>query len=72
MSKREYMAYLLRLWRENGDSPWRALLENPNTDERVGFANLNELVEFLEKKTGETIEISQTIESKKERQDHVL
>jgi hypothetical protein len=55
MSKREYMAYLLRLWRENRDGPWRALLENPNTKERIGFANLNELVEFLENKTGESI-----------------
>ena len=55
MSKREYMAYLLRLWRENRDGSWRALLENPNTEERFGFANLNELIEFLENKTGETI-----------------
>ncbi len=63
MSKREYMAYLLRLWRENRDGAWRALLENPNTDERVGFANLNELIEFLESKTGETIVFSQTTKS---------
>ena len=55
MSKREYMAYLLRLWRENRDDSWRALLENPNTKERFGFANLNELIQFLEEKTGETI-----------------
>jgi len=57
MSKREreYMAYLLRLWRENDNSPWRALLENPNTKERFGFANLNELIEFLEDKTGVAI-----------------
>ncbi|GJM42380.1 MAG: hypothetical protein DHS20C20_26620 [Ardenticatenaceae bacterium] len=60
MSKREYMAYLLRLWRENRDGSWRALLENPNTKERLAFANLNELVEFLEKKTGETITSPQT------------
>ena len=53
--KREYMAYLLRLWRENDDRPWRALLENPNTKERFGFANLNELIEFLEDKTGVAI-----------------
>ena len=57
MSKREreYMAYLLRLWRENDDRPWRALLENPNTKERLGFANLNELIKFLEDKTGAVI-----------------
>lgn len=56
MAKREYMAYLLRLWRENQDGPWRALLENPNSEERIGFANLEDLIEFLENKTGEVIE----------------
>lgn len=55
MAKREYFAYLLRLWRENHDGPWRALLENPNSKERIGFANLNDLIEFLENKTGEVL-----------------
>lgn len=57
MAKREYMAYLLRLWREKNDGVWRALLENPNSGERNGFANLAELVAFLEGKTGEKIQI---------------
>jgi hypothetical protein len=55
MAKREYFAYLLRLWRENSDGSWRALLENPNAEERIGFANLADLIEFLENKTGEAI-----------------
>jgi hypothetical protein len=55
MAKRQYFAYLLRLWRENHDVSWRALLENPNSQERIGFANLTELIEFLESKTGEAI-----------------
>jgi hypothetical protein len=55
MAKREYMAFLLRLWREKSDGAWRALLENPNSGERAGFATLAELVTFLEGKTGETI-----------------
>ena len=55
MARREYFAYLLRLWRENRDGCWRVLLENPNEKERIGFANLDELVEFLEGKTGATI-----------------
>ncbi|MCP4417898.1 MAG: hypothetical protein GY805_14835 [Chloroflexi bacterium] len=67
MSKRKYMAYLLRLWRENQDSSWRALLENPNTEERVGFANLNELIKFLENKTGEVISLSPAVNSRKEK-----
>ena len=56
MAKREYMAYLLRLWREKQDGSWRALLENPHSGERAGFATLAELVTFLEGKTGETIQ----------------
>ena len=56
MAKREYVAYLLRLWRENPEGTWRALLENPNSGEREGFADLAELVAYLENKTGETIQ----------------
>ena len=55
MSTREYKAYLLRLWRESHKAEWRALLENPNSGERVVFATLGELVAFLEEKTGEVI-----------------
>ncbi|MEZ4593706.1 MAG: hypothetical protein R3D55_21565 [Chloroflexota bacterium] len=58
MAKREYIAYLLRLWREKQDGSWRALLENPTSGERNGFANLAELVTFLEGKTGEKIQIA--------------
>jgi hypothetical protein len=55
VAKREYMAYLLRMWREDRDAEWRALLENPNNGERAGFATLDDLVAFLEGKTGELI-----------------
>ena len=55
MAKREYMAYLLRLWREKQNGSWRALLENATNGERKGFATLAELVTFLEGKTGEKI-----------------
>jgi hypothetical protein len=55
MSKRDYMAYLLRLWREKEETPWRALLDNPHNGERAAFATLAELVAFLEEKTGEEI-----------------
>lgn len=56
MAKREYMAYLLRLWREKQDGSWRATLENPNNGERAGFATLADLVTFLAEKTGEPIQ----------------
>lgn len=55
MAKREYMAYLLRLWREKQNGTWRASLENPNSGERAGFATLADLVNFLADKTGETV-----------------
>jgi hypothetical protein len=63
MAKREYMAYLLRLWREKQDDSWRALLENPNSKEKIGFANLNDLIKFLENKTGEVIELNRSGEA---------
>lgn len=47
----QYLAFLLRLWREDVKAPWRAMLENPHTDERHGFADLEELIAFLQKIT---------------------
>ena len=48
-----YAAYLLRLWQEtSGDTArWRASLQDPHTGERVGFACLVDLFEFLEDQT---------------------
>jgi len=44
-----YFSYLLRLWGGgNGESIWRASLENPMTGERRGFASLKELFAFLQ------------------------
>jgi hypothetical protein len=50
--KREYMAYLLRLWqvRAMGTTGWRASLESPRTGECQGFARLDDL--FLRRQTG--------------------
>jgi hypothetical protein len=44
-----YRAYLLRLWQTGDDQAieWRALLEDPHTGERRGFADLNSLFTFL-------------------------
>lgn len=48
-----YMSFLLRLWLadDGRDSVWRASLEFPHTGERKGFANLNELILYLEELT---------------------
>ena len=43
----DYCAFLLRLWREEGETYWRASLEDPLTGEKQGFANLNRLVKYL-------------------------
>jgi hypothetical protein len=44
-----YIAFLLRLWLAgDGDQPqWRASLEDPRTGQVQGFANLEEMVEYL-------------------------
>jgi hypothetical protein len=39
--------YLLSLWRETADAPWRAALRQAGTQERIGFAGLEALVLFL-------------------------
>jgi hypothetical protein len=46
---RDYIAYLLRLWRETSGGPdrWRASLQDPHSGKRVGFASPEELFEFL-------------------------
>jgi hypothetical protein len=43
------MAFLLRLWcvRDADAIQWRASLEDAQTGERQGFANLERLCEFL-------------------------
>ncbi len=47
-----YLAYLLRLWRDDETAPWRATVEDASTGQRFGFANLKALFVFLEKQTG--------------------
>ncbi len=52
--RRSYLAYMVRLWQvEAGEGPvWRASLESPRTGVRQGFANLEELFDFLRAQTG--------------------
>jgi hypothetical protein len=43
-----YLSYLLRLWRaDEAQAGWRASLHDPRTGERLGFATLDDLVEYL-------------------------
>ena len=52
MNRRKYLAYLLRLWQENPQKPWRATLVSPDTGEKVSFAETSSLIAFLEEKIG--------------------
>lgn len=43
----DYHSYLLRVWREYRQSPWRASLESAATGQRHSFADLERLFAFL-------------------------
>ena len=47
--KPQHISFLLRMWcvDETGRSNWRASLEMPETGERIGFANLEQLFIYL-------------------------
>jgi hypothetical protein len=47
-----YRLYVLRVWRNGQDDPWRASLDFAHTGERLPFATLPELYAFLESETG--------------------
>lgn len=44
----EYHVWVLRLWRESSLAPWRITLESVATHEREGFADLSELLVYLQ------------------------
>jgi len=43
----DYRAYMLRLWRDDGASPWRAQLEDASSSRRYNFTDVGQLVDFL-------------------------
>ncbi|RIK40704.1 MAG: hypothetical protein DCC55_14205 [Chloroflexi bacterium] len=42
-----YRAYLVRMWQEHPQSPWRASVHNAQTGEKRVFSDLEQLVAFL-------------------------
>lgn len=48
--RRDYLSYLLRIWRtgNESDAVWRASIENPFNGERQAFASLQDLCAFLQ------------------------
>jgi hypothetical protein len=45
---RAYLSYLVRLWRSDDASPWRASLEDARTHERHAFSEADQLLAFLQ------------------------
>jgi hypothetical protein len=46
-----YHAYLVRLWQDRPESPWRALTRDCANDEERRFATVEELFLFLHQQT---------------------
>ena len=51
--RRRYLSYLLRLRQtsDGGRQVWRASLQSPDSEERQGFASLEDLIGFLQAQT---------------------
>ena len=47
----DYQAYLLRLWREDETSPWRASLQEARAGQLLNFASVAQLIAYIEQKT---------------------
>jgi hypothetical protein len=46
-----YQAYLVRLWQDSPDAPWRALTRDAETGDEQRFATLEQLYVFLHRRT---------------------
>jgi hypothetical protein len=59
--RQRYLSYLLRMWQiSDGDQQvWRTSLQSPRSGERQGFANLEELVDFLKAPTEKNGDMSE-------------
>ena len=44
----DYHAYLIRLWRDDKQQPWRAELVSPHSGEARRFANPEQLFHFMQ------------------------
>ena len=69
--QREYLAYMLRIWSvtDTGKIFWRASVENAQTGERRGFANLDDLFEYLRSQAAAMSEPKMLEKKKSDRQE---
>jgi hypothetical protein len=51
LAQADYHAGLLRLWREGAGGAWRASLQDAESGERFGFADLERLFAYLRRLT---------------------
>ena len=58
--KPRYLSYLLRLWEtsDDGEQIWRTSLESPGSGKRRGFADLQDLFDFLYQQMSQTNQTS--------------
>jgi len=61
--KKDYQAYLLRIWREDRYSPWRASTQEVRAGKQMQFASLSELFDFLRSKTEDPDRGGQSLEA---------
>jgi hypothetical protein len=47
LSQRDYHSYLMRLWREGAQAPWRVSLQSTATEQLYHFATIEALFAFL-------------------------
>ena len=47
-----YQSYLLRLWRDDQDAPWRVSLQSTRDGRQHFFTDLEEAWRFLRQRTG--------------------
>lgn len=50
-SSPHYCAYMVRIWRENTNASWRASAQSVRTGEKIYFADLEHLFDFLRRQT---------------------
>ncbi len=65
-----YHSYLLRFWEERSEelplTIWRFSLEDPQTNQRYGFASLSTLVEWLQLKMNPTQDLGSSVSNSRD------
>ena len=49
-----YLAFLIRLWRDTPDAPWRASAQRVSGEDIVNFGSVDEMLRYLRDHVGGT------------------